>query len=125
VSVIYRHYPGHEFSVAAAIAAECAARSVRFEAMHDLLYAQAESIGKRPWARFAAEAGVSDTVAFSRCVRQRSTIDAIARDTLAATALGVDGTPTFLINDLAVVGYNEQQLTGYVDAAVTRARTGK
>jgi protein-disulfide isomerase len=125
VAVIYRHFPGHQFSLRAAIAAECAGRAGYFEPFHDALFAQADSIGKKPWSRFAREVGMRDTVGFSTCLSDASVPPLVFRDTLAATMLSVHGTPTFLINDLEVTGYREAELVAYVTAAMGEARVSR
>jgi protein-disulfide isomerase len=122
LAVIYRHLPGHQYSLPAAIAAECAGRAGYFEAFHDALFAEADSIGKKPWSRFAREVGILDTAGFSACLRDASVPQLVFRDTLAATALAVRGTPTFLINDLEVTGYREAELSADVKAAIDRIR---
>jgi protein-disulfide isomerase len=118
IAVVYRHYPIHEFAFAAAQAVECAGAQGAFEPMHDVLYQRAESIGVIPWTRFAAQAGVQDTVVFARCLSDATVTRRIVDDTVAAHALGVSGTPTFLINDLRVVGYSGAM---GLDSVVTRA----
>lgn len=122
IAVVYRHFPGHQFSLAAAVAAECAGRAGYFESYHDLLFTQAESIGKKPWSRFAIEAGVRDTTRFSACLQDQEITRAVLRDTVAAATLSVRGTPTFLINDLEVSGYREADLVQFVVAALGKAK---
>jgi superoxide dismutase len=46
----------------AALAAECAARAGSFEAFHDLLFAQPDSIGGKAWTLLALEAGVASRI---------------------------------------------------------------
>jgi hypothetical protein len=53
----------------------------RFEAFHDVLFAQRDSIGTKPWSRFAVDAGLSDTSAFERCLQSAPEREAVARDT--------------------------------------------
>lgn len=106
LAVVYRHLPipAHKYAYQAALAVECAGRTNKFEAMHDLLFAQPESLGAKPWTRLALEAGVNDTVQFVRCMTDGSAAAAVRRDSVAAVALGATGTPTFLINDVVVSG---------------------
>jgi protein-disulfide isomerase len=119
IALVYRHAPGHEFSFDAAVASTCAAEGGRFEAFHDALFQERDSIGKKPWLRFAVQAGVSDTSRFERCLGSASAREAVSRDTMAAAALGVAGTPTFLINDIEIQGYaGPAQLTSYVAHAL-------
>jgi protein-disulfide isomerase len=121
VSVVYRHFPIHTHAREAAIAAECADRVGSFEAFHDRLFAQPDSIGAKRWTRFAAEAGILDTAQFARCLNTRSAAYQVHQDSVAAVALGVQGTPTFLINDLMVIGNpGFEQLSEYVKAALRR-----
>jgi protein-disulfide isomerase len=106
VAVVYRNYPIHEYAFVAAQAAECAAQQGAFESMHDVLYANADSIGLVPWERLADQAGVRDTMQLSRCLRDPRVAERIVADTIAAHELRVHGTPTFLINNLRVVGFS-------------------
>jgi len=65
VAYEFVHYPlpGHRFASIAARAAECGAAAGRFTPIIDALYAQQDSFGIRPWAAYAANAGISDTAA--------------------------------------------------------------
>jgi len=105
VAIVYRHYPLHQPAFTAAIAAECARLVGSFERFHDALYRQPRLIGEVPWSAFAHEAGVADTLAFAQCMRGNEAAVAVSRDTAAANALGVRGTPTFLVNEVVVPGF--------------------
>ena len=106
LAVVYRQLPvpSHPFAYTAALAAECASQYGAFEKLHDIFFEQADSLGRKSWTRFALEANIRDTTEFGRCMERPSTRAAVARDTVAAAALGAHGTPTFLINDLMVSG---------------------
>lgn len=101
VAVVYRHFPlaRHPRAREAAVGAECAARQGRFWAFHDRLFAQQDSIGQKPWRRFAREVGVEAVKPFVRCVSRRETETIVVRDSSTARRLGARGTPTLLIND--------------------------
>jgi protein-disulfide isomerase len=105
IAVVYRHFPIHKYSRQAAVASECAGRQSDFQALHDLLFAEPDSIGVSGWATLAHRAGVKDSLAFAECMRQSATNDVVSRDSVAARVLGIQGTPTFLINDLMVSGF--------------------
>jgi protein-disulfide isomerase len=118
VAVVYRHLPIHKFAQPAARAAECAARTGAFEAFHDLLFAEAESIGAKRWTRFAIEVGIHDTAQFKSCMDEPSVAALVHQDSAAAAALGAEGTPTFLINNLMISGDpGFERLNEYVKAA--------
>jgi protein-disulfide isomerase len=92
-----------------------------FAALDHRFFAAQDSIGIKSWASFASDAGVRDTVSFLECMRN-PTMDALVReDSLAARRLGVDGTPTFLIDSLMVPGNpGFEQLNTYVETVLRR-----
>ncbi len=123
ITVVFRHYPMHQFATQAAIAAQCAGHYGEFERFHDVLFQHHDSIGRTSWSRFAAEAGLADTSRFQHCMNEKDSMAEVALDTVAANRLGVQGTPTFLINDLEVVGFPGPALMDqYVSDALRRAR---
>lgn len=69
LSLVFIHYPlgSHRFARPAARAAECAATRGRFGDYARLLYLKQDSLGLKSWGSFAFEAGIQDTLAFSRC----------------------------------------------------------
>lgn len=101
VAVLYRHFPLdaiHPYARPAAAAAECAAAQGRFEPFVTLLFAQQDSLGKKGWPKFAAEAGVPDAAEFDRCVTDARTLAAVDRDAKAGADTQVQVTPTLIIN---------------------------
>ena len=107
VSVLYRHYPIdalHPHARTAALASECAAEQGRFEPYHDLLFAEQDSIGSKPWERFAAEAGVPDADAFARCVAEERLAAGVQRDFELAEETGISLTPSIIFNGTLVPG---------------------
>lgn len=107
VTVLYRHYPIqeiHPYARTAALAAECAGEQGRFEAYHDRLFAGQDSIGTRAWERFAAEAGVADLDAFTRCVREERLLANVDRDARLAEEAGISLTPSIVINGTLIPG---------------------
>jgi len=107
----------------AAVAAECAGRLGAFEGYHNLLFKQTDRLNESPWTLLARKVGLAGTLLFAACLSRGSAFTAIASGTLAATNLGVSGTPTFLINDLLVRGFlraermNELVMNALADAA--------
>lgn len=112
VAVLYRHMPleSHRFSEPAALAAECAAREGRFEAMHDTLFVSQKSFGLVPWTELALSAGVEDTTAFRDCMKDNSALAVISEDRAAAARLGVNGTPTVLVNGVRFAGVPRREV---------------
>jgi protein-disulfide isomerase len=107
VAVLYRHFPLqeiHPHARTAALATECAAQQGRFEAYHDRLFAHQDSIGSKAWERFAAEAGIGDMDAFTRCMRDERLLANVDRDKEVADATGIRLTPSVIIDGTLIPG---------------------
>lgn len=100
VSVVLVHFPlpQHRFARPAARAAECARTQGRFTPMARTIYRFQDSLGLRPWSAYAVEAGVSDTVAFNRCVTDQSPLPAVEAGFEAGKRIQLAGTPTVIVN---------------------------
>jgi protein-disulfide isomerase len=101
LTVISRHFPlegVHPLAYDAALAAECASKVGKFQSMDSTLFQNQSRIGQDSWGVFATEAGVSDTASLVHCVNSARHADRIRSDVNAGEALGVQGTPTVLIN---------------------------
>jgi protein-disulfide isomerase len=124
VAVLYRHFPLdaiHPHARPAAVASECAAAQGRFGEFAALLFAGQDSLGVTPWSRFAARAGVADTAAFARCVRESRTMPAVDRDVRVGNATRIEVTPTLVINGLLRPGgITEPELDSLVTHAAVR-----
>jgi protein-disulfide isomerase len=128
VKLVYRHFPirTHTLAVAAARASECAARQGRFDEMYETLYDEQASIGVQPWAWFASKAQIPDRSAFDRCVDLTDGIAALATDTVAGNRLGIEGTPTILINGIRLDGVPPlDSLEAYVSRASRTPQIGR
>lgn len=107
----FKHFPilGEE-SGAAAIAGSCAADQGRFWALHKRLFlvqldagqltSEKLNVGRfsaENLQRYAAEEGL-DEAAFTTCLGSQAAVDKVAGQLREAMALGLRGTPSFLIN---------------------------
>lgn len=106
VALVYRHWPlaRHRFAYPAARAAECAAQQGRFEAFHDVVYAQQDFIGVKTFAEMASEADVPDLHLFETCANNTEPVPSIEADIAKAIELGGNGTPTLVVNGLLMRG---------------------
>jgi protein-disulfide isomerase len=103
VRFIQRHYPLtsiHNHAFQAALAAECADDRGRYYAMREALYKRPGLVEDGDWGLLAALSGISDTVALVECVRLEKDSARVYRDIQAGDDLGVNATPTVLVNDL-------------------------
>jgi len=94
------HYPlgMHRFAMPAARAAECAQPAGRFAEYVDLLFEKQDSLGLKSWTSFAIEAGIQDTLHFRDCNARTGTIPNVERGLGIGGTIGIQGTPTILIN---------------------------
>jgi protein-disulfide isomerase len=121
VAVVFRHFPLdaiHPHARTAAMASECAAEQGRFHAYHDALFSRQDSIGARTWEAFATDAGLRDLPAFRQCVDSRRHAAAVERDAKIAAELGLEVTPSLIVNGELRVGLpTEDELERWVLAA--------
>jgi protein-disulfide isomerase len=101
VRFAFRHFPLtgiHPHALAAAAAAEAAARQGRFWDMHELLFHRQKALDDADLLRYAARLGL-DVAAFDRDRTSSTVADRIRRDVDSGLASGqVAGTPTLFID---------------------------
>jgi protein-disulfide isomerase len=93
----------HDLARSAHEAARCAGAEGRYWPYHDRLFAEQPRFQREHLIRFAEEVGL-DGGRFARCLDERRYADAVEADVDQARALGITGTPTFLINGRTLVG---------------------
>ena len=97
----FRHFPLtgiHPHALAAAAAAEAAARQGLFWDMHELLFHRQKALEDADLLRYAAQLGL-DLTAFERDRASRTVLERIQRDVDSGMASGqVLGTPTLFID---------------------------
>ncbi len=108
----YRHFPlsFHPAAKPAALASECANEQNKFWEFHDLVFKeQAKITGQTPEGTtqalktFAASLGLN-TSQFNSCLDSEKYKDNVEKDTTEGTTAGVNGTPTFFVNGMSLVG---------------------
>jgi protein-disulfide isomerase len=111
-------YLGGE-SVNAAVAARAAQAQGRFWEYHDLLYQNQSSGFSDENLRSLAEKADLDMRRFERDYETGSLAELVQKDFKQGQRMGVNGTPTFLINDRVLVGL---QPIGVFEKAIEDAR---
>ena len=96
-------YRGQE-SVNAAVAARAAQAQGKFWEYHDLLYESQSSGFSDENLRALAEKTELDMGRFGRDYENASYAELVQKDFKEGQRIGVNGTPTFLINDQVLVG---------------------
>lgn len=108
VRFVYKHYAilGQESSRSAE-ASECIAEQGKFWEYHDAIFADQattrSTLDDPGLAELAGQVGV-DTTAFEECLASGRYTAQISQQSLSVQALGFRGTPSFLINGVALTG---------------------
>jgi protein-disulfide isomerase len=96
-----------EESLYAAEAGECAADQEAFWPYHDFLFVQLNrgngDFSRENLKQFAADLGL-DTATFNECMDSEKYADLIRNQTMDARSIGIQSTPTFLINGRPFIG---------------------
>ena len=93
----------HDKARPAAEAARCAGEAGKFWPYHDRLFDEQPAFDREDLITYAVDLGIERTV-FVRCLDERRFAAAVEADVAQARALGINGTPTFLINGRSLVG---------------------
>jgi protein-disulfide isomerase len=106
IRMVYRQLPLtslHPDAMSAAIASMCANDQDAFWPFHDKLFSDEYGFGRDAYVKYAADLEL-DTDTFKTCLDSGKFDDTIQKDMAFSLNLGVQSTPTFFINGLAVVG---------------------
>lgn len=95
----------HLHSCEAAAAAECAFREGKFETYAELLW-EADDLSTPSLIRMAEDEGM-DAAVFQECLTSEETRLALQEDVAAGIKLGIEGTPTFVINGKKFMGIRD------------------
>lgn len=124
VALVYRHFPlqYHPFAEPAAHASICAERQGRFEAYHDAVFARQDSLHGEVWPALAEQANLPNLRLFNECMKESGPPQRIQRDLAAGRRLGVNSTPSILVNGVLVTGDELGAIEEYVDRALKASR---
>ena len=103
--------PAHE-------AARCAGAAGQYWPYHDRLFAAQPAFRHADLLLYAAELGL-DRDEFARCLDGRRFASDVEQDIAQAQALGINSTPTFLVNGRLVIGATSiEEFRAIIDAAL-------
>ncbi|MFN3930307.1 MAG: thioredoxin domain-containing protein [Brevundimonas sp.] len=108
--------PPAEVAIAGFLIARCAGEDKYFDVVHELLASQAEMQGdpRATLFRVGNGAGLSNE-RIQECITDEAAIAAADERAKAAFAAGVEGTPTFFVNDVKVITPGSQSGTSLAD----------
>ncbi len=105
IRLVYRDFPLssiHPNAFAAAEAAQCANEQNAFWPYHDKLFSS-ENLGDDVYKQYAQQLNL-DMTKFNTCLTNHTYQAYVQANSDFATKTGVNSTPTFFINGLAVIG---------------------
>jgi protein-disulfide isomerase len=102
---VYRDLPlpGHPESLPSAEAANCAGEQGAYWKFHDALFSGQYELGRSAYEQYAAALGL-DTAAFTACLDDHRYQAEVKADAADAEKLGLNGTPSFVINGRILIG---------------------
>jgi protein-disulfide isomerase len=114
--------PSHRLARPAHEAARCAARDGQFWPYRRRLFEVQPRFEREALIGYAVDLGL-DRARFTRCLDSHATAREVEADVAEARALGIRGTPTFLINGKLLVGAQPvETFRAAIDDAIQRAR---
>ncbi|MEN4013851.1 MAG: thioredoxin domain-containing protein [Bellilinea sp.] len=106
IRLVYRDFPLssiHPNASEAAEAANCANEQGKFWEYHDLLFQASQGLGREAYEAYASQLDL-DLDGFKACLDEKRYADEVTADYEFARQLGVQSTPTFFINGVALIG---------------------
>jgi protein-disulfide isomerase len=106
VLFIYKHYPlnnMHQNAQKAAEATECADEQAKFWEMHDLIYSTGTAGGIDALETYAKSLDLNE-LDFRECLSSGKYKAKIEQDTKEGAQIGINGTPSFVINGQLISG---------------------
>ncbi|MEW6145111.1 MAG: thioredoxin domain-containing protein [Thermodesulfobacteriota bacterium] len=122
VKIAYKQLPlkNHNWAMPAAIASVCAYQqgNDKFWAFHDKLFDSQKDItlenSKEKFNQYAKEVGL-DTKKFNACLGSKEVQAEVENQMKEATSVGVQSTPTFVVNGMIVPGANPEGLKSAIE----------
>lgn len=117
IKLVWKDFPlpAHANAQAAAEAGQCAARQGQFWQYHDALFQNQANLNETTYLTLAGQLGL-DFDKFSQCLQKHEVLPLIELNINEGKAIGVDGTPYFVINGQPASGIlTEEQLRSLVE----------
>ncbi len=126
VKIYFRNFPidsRHPRARPAAVAAACAGKQGKFWEMHDKLFANQTQFSDENLKKWAKEIGLADMAKWQGCYDKKETMSDIDSDMAVAEKVGVDATPTFIINGKKMPGGAQpfSKMKVVIDAELARS----
>jgi protein-disulfide isomerase len=120
---VFRNFPLseiHPHAAQAAAAAEAAAERGKFWEMHDHLFTHQSRLAERDLVSYASELGIESNRFLER-MESAETAKRVEEDFMSGVRSGVNGTPTFFINNARYDGpWDYTDLVSAIEASMQR-----
>jgi protein-disulfide isomerase len=105
IRFVYRDLPlpGHSEAIPAAEAANCAGEQGAYWKYHDALFSGQYGLDRAAYEQYAADLGL-DTKTFTACLDSHRYQDEVQADAREAARVGINSTPTFVVNGRVLIG---------------------
>ena len=105
IRFVFKHFPipNHQYAQKAAEAAQCADEQGKFWAYHDALFDKQSSMSITNMKKWAVDLGL-DSEQFNSCLDSGKYTTMVLEEYEEGQSLGVDGTPTFFVNGVKIIG---------------------
>jgi len=94
----------HSYAYKAAVAAGCAEMQGIQSSFQSTLFQHQREFATIDWAALAKDAGVPNSQTFTQCVSAEGPRERIRKDIETGNLLGIEGTPSFVINGAMISG---------------------
>jgi protein-disulfide isomerase len=101
----------HQYAIPAAVAARCAGEQGKYWEFREQIFQRQKELAGEPYDAIAATLGL-DTGKFTSCRQDPARVKTADTDRAAANALGITGTPTFLIGRSTRGAFVGEKLSG-------------
>ncbi len=126
VRFISRDLPlaSHQYAMRAAVAALCAGDQKKYWELRDAMIANAPDLAKESIRNYAATLSL-DMAVFDSCLEADTYKTQVQNDSAAAAALGISGTPSFVIGKTATDQVDGDRIVGALPISVFDAEIQK
>lgn len=106
IRLVYRDFPLysiHPDAASAANAAECSNEQNKYWEFHNLLLSGSEGFGEGAYQSYASSLKM-DMASFQQCMDENRYESEVTADFEYASSIGIQSTPTFFVNGVALIG---------------------
>lgn len=126
LKIVWRDYLRNEDSIELAVSARCAGAQDKFWEMHDLLFANQETLATSSAERTTALIKLADNLGldkekFTSCLENRDNVEQVKKDYNDANKIQIAGTPAWFIKGYAFAGFiSEEKFNDLINGLIKK-----